>query len=80
MTEQVCFFLVPAISPKLPLPTLLKVLVTMDKEKLQSVWMLYSLLSILEQNQGITIRTFFDDTAVLHFRRLQIVLLGGIHM
>ena len=79
MTEQVCFFLVPAISPKLPLPTLLKVLVTMDKEKLQSVWMLYSLLSILEQNQGITILTFFDDTS-LHFRRLQIVLLGGIHM
>eukprot|EP00111_Clytia_hemisphaerica_P020812 TCONS_00061379-protein len=51
MTEQVCFFLVPAISPKLSLQTLSKVLVTMDEEKIQSVWMLYSLLSIIEQNQ-----------------------------
>lgn len=54
MTEQVCFFLVPSISSSLHIPSLLNVFVESDEanaNEIQSIWMLYSLILVFEQQQ-----------------------------
>jgi len=53
MTEQVCYFLLPAISSMLDLQMLLKTLVEAENRmELQTVWMLYSLVLILQHKEG----------------------------
>lgn len=67
MTEQICYYLVPAISMSVPLSPLLDAIINADGE--HTIWTLYSVLLIFQAQFGK-----FDNYFINFFSETKLVM------